>query len=294
MTRVITAEVPSALGLLAHAAVAKHMSRGIQAGQEHPPQVVLRKASSLLPESEDRWRTEPVRVLLDEAMRRFEGRRSAADGWLAPRLHATLRMTRAEAADGRIWNFLAMIVAPDYVLWRHKGTEIATAARFAGPHYTQAFARLWWAAELFRNGADYRPVETASRVQDVLNTTMRLDVVDHRPTALAIIAVLERLVKEQASRLGDRVNALSSAINAAGSTLVYDVLAADDPVDTDALLRWIDESAGMAPVPWDRLPAGPYDGAVPRSSVEALTSLFEQLLIDAPIRRRRRTEPDDE
>ncbi|MFC7757539.1 DUF6339 family protein [Catellatospora bangladeshensis] len=196
MNRTVIPDLPHVLGSLPGAAVTKHMSRGIQAGQERPPQVILRKASNPLPELEDRWRTEPVRELLDEAMRRFAGGRASADGWLAPRLHATLRMTRAEAADPGLWNFLAMIVAPDYVVWRHKGAEIAPAARFAGPHYKQAFARLWWAAELFRNGADYRPVELACRVQDVLNTTMRLDVIDHRPTALAIVGVLERLLAD--------------------------------------------------------------------------------------------------
>ncbi|WP_236005129.1 DUF6339 family protein [Amycolatopsis pittospori] len=226
--------------------------------------------------------------MLDVAMERFEERPTDADGWLAPRLHATLRMTRAEAADGRLWNYLAMIAAPDYVVWRHKGTEITATSRFSGPHYTQAFARLWWAAELFRNGDDYGPVEVACSVQDVLNTTMRLDVIDHRPTAIAVIRVLEELRRSNVSRLGDRVNALSSAVNAAGSTLMYDVLAPDEPVDHDAVHDWIAEAAGMAPVHWDRLPDGPDDGEVREDAVIALVPLFKQLLEEAPMRLRKK------
>ncbi|MGR4878869.1 DUF6339 family protein [Streptomyces sp. LARHCF249] len=271
--------------------MAKYLGRAVQAGQERPPQVALRRAAETLGGA-DRWRTEPVRVLVDEAMRRFEDRRTAADGWLAPRLHATLRMTRAEAADGRVWNFIAMVVAPDYVAWRHRGADTdggpgtATAARFCGPHYTQAFSRLWWAAELFRNGPDYRPVETACRVQDVLQTTMRLDVIDHRPTAQSILKVLERQLAASVTRPGDQINALSSAVNAAGSTLVYDVLAPDRPADTDALQDWIDEAEGSAAAPWDRLPEGPEDGEVSPTSVDALVPIFEQLLAEAPLRDR--------
>ncbi|WP_371403454.1 DUF6339 family protein [Kribbella sp. NBC_00662] len=261
---------------------------------ETPPLGALIKTSSELPEPQARWSVEPVRQLLDEAMRRFEGDRVEADAWLAPRLHATLRMTRAEAADGRLWNYLAMVVAPDYVVWRHRGAEIVTATRFSGPGYTQAFARLWWAAEMFRNGPDYRPVETACGVQDVLNTTLRLDVIDHRPTALAIVAVLNRLIADGMSRLGDRVNALSSAINAAGSTLVYDVLAPDELVDGAALQGWIDESTDAPPVPWDRLPFGPDDGSVSSRKLDSLRHLFEALLEDAPIRTRPRHAAIDE
>lgn len=290
MRRAITTtdDIPAVLGLLPDAAVAKYLTRGMQAGQESPPQVALRKASTSLSEVDARWRTTPVRELLNEAMRRFADNRATADGWLAPRLHATVRMTRAEAADNRLWNHLAMLVAPDYVVWRHKGAETATAARFSGPHYTQAFARLWWAAELFRDGEDYRPVETACQVQDVLNTTMRLDVIDHRPTTQAILSVLARLMSAGTPRPGDQVNALSSAINAAGSTLVYDVLAPDEPADYDALHDWIAQSADMPPVPWDRLPDGPHDGAVSRRAVGALLPLFEDLLAQAPVRQRPR------
>ncbi|MFI8188772.1 DUF6339 family protein [Streptomyces sp. NPDC085946] len=292
MSRVSPPDLPAVLGLLPDTAVTKHLSRGMQAGQENPPQVALRRASTSLDESAVRWRTGPVRELLEEAMRRFDGGRTAADGWLAPRLHATLRMTRAEAADSRLWNFLAMIVAPDYVVWRHKGTDTtnspgtAATSRFSGPHYTQAFARLWWAAELLRDGPDYGPVETACRVQDVFNTTLRLDVIDHRPTAQAILKVLERLISAGMPRPGDHVNALSSAVNAAGSTLVYDVLAPDSGPDIDALQDWISEAEYSAAVPWERLPEGPDDGSVSPQAVNALLPLFESLLIEAPVRKR--------
>lgn len=274
------------IGLLPDAAIAKFLTRGMQAGQENPPLVALRKAAAQPEQSDARWNVEPVRDLLDEAMNRFDDRPSRADSWLAPRLHATLRMTRAEAADRRRWNFLAMITAPDYVVWRHKGNEIVPTSRFSGPHYTQAFSRLWWAAEMFRDGKDYRPAEFACGLQDVLNTTMRHDVIDHRPTAQSILRLLEELRNANTPDLGSRVNALSAAVNAAGGTLMYDVFAPDDTPDHDAVQDWVDESASMAPVPWDRLPEGPDDGKVSERAISALLPLFTQLLEEAPLRKR--------
>jgi len=281
-------EIPKVLGQLPSAVVTKHLSRGIQTGDEAPPTATLLKSAVQKDETDARWRVGPVRDLLVEAMERFDERPATADGWLAPRLHATLRMSRSEAADDEMWNHLAFIVAPDYVVWRHKNAGLVQSARFTGPHYTQAFSRLWWAAELFRNSDDYRPVELACTVQDVLNTTMRLDIIDHRPTAQAVLRVLRNLIAEDTPRLGDQVNALSSAINAAGSTLVYDVLAPDAPIDDEATIEWITDSQIMAPVLWEILPDGPSDGRVPETSIETLASMFGQMLADAPKRKRSR------
>ncbi|MDH6680582.1 hypothetical protein M2284_004811 [Rhodococcus sp. LBL1] len=292
MTRSI--EVPKMLGMLPNSAVTKHLGRGVQAGVEWPPITTLTKSAVMKDESESRWRTQPIRELLDEAMNRFDGKRALADGWLAPRLHATLRMTRSEAANEELWNFLALMVAPDYVVWRHRGASVAPPARFSGAHFTQAFSRLWWAAELFRDGSDYGPVEVACRVQDILNTTMRLDVIDHRPTASAILRIVQRLIDDKTSHIGDYVNALSSAVNAAASTLVYDVMAPDAPADDEALQAWIAEAENMAPVLWGILPDGPDDGRVPAESVDILTALFDDLLETAPRRVRSRHSADSD
>jgi hypothetical protein len=80
-------------------------------------------------------------------------------------------------------NFLALAVAPDYVLWWHRGTVEAAdgeprtvdSTRFAGHDHHQTFARLWWAAEMFRDGADYRPAEIACANQDMLDSALPLD-----------------------------------------------------------------------------------------------------------------------
>ncbi|WP_327189476.1 DUF6339 family protein [Streptomyces xinghaiensis] len=287
------AELPDALALLPDTTAAKYLTRSVRTGQEEPPRVALLRASTPVEEHSARWATYPVRELVDEAMRRFgDDARARADAWLAPRLHATIRMTRAEASDTGLWNFLALVVAPGYVVWRHlgkgrKGTADGEAAevaarRFSGRHDTQTFARLWWAAELFRDGDDYRPAEIACGNQDVLNTVLRLDVMDHRPSARAVVRLLER----GTVRTGREVNALATAINSAGATLFYDGMAPDEEPELDGLWEWIRDVETAPPAPWESLPDGPKDGRIPESSVATMVRCFEGLFAEAPVRGR--------
>ncbi|MEU8641400.1 DUF6339 family protein [Streptomyces sp. NPDC048674] len=256
--------------------------------------MAILRASTTIEDDAVRWIAAPVREIVEEAMCRFDTNRTGADAWLAPRLHATLRMTRAEAARPGLWNFLALCVAPDYVLWRHMPSgrsgdtarRAVSSPRFVGPHHSQAFARLWWAAEMFRDGSDYGPAETACLNQDMINTALRLDAIDHRPTALALVRVLEGLADAGATRLGDRVNALCTAVNTAGSTLMYEVIAPDEAPDHAALAEWIDDAESAPAVPWNRLPQGPQDGTARRSSCQVLSQMFEQFAADAPLRDR--------
>ncbi|MEV0620271.1 DUF6339 family protein [Nonomuraea sp. NPDC050404] len=264
------------LGLLPDEAAGRFLNAGVLENSEPLPFAAIEQMSEPA-----RWEAEPVRQLFDEAMKRFlPAERTSADAWLAPVLHATLRLTRREASDSRIWNFLALRLAPDYVFWRHlsRGNPpTVSRTRFSGPFHSQAFARLWWAAELFRDGSDYEPVVVACNNQDVLNTVLRLDVVLHRPTAQAII----RLLSADVVRTGRQVNALAQAVNAAGSTLSYEALAPDTPRDMDAHHDWIEELEGVL-VPYDSLPAGPSDGRARSASVDALTGLFRQLFAEIP------------
>ncbi|MFD4139560.1 DUF6339 family protein [Streptomyces sp. NPDC058572] len=281
-------DLPERLGLLRDAAATKNLTRGVLTGQEDPPLVALIRAAEEISANGSRWNVRPLRELFDDARRLHEETgRTHADSWLAPRLHSTLRMTRSEAADPAVWNFLALVVGPDYVVWRHLPTKgrdgghpAVTADRFCGPHYKHAFARLWWAAELFRDGDDYRPVVTACRNQDILNTVLRLDIIDHRPTARAIT----RLLEDGTVRTGREVNALATAVNTAGGTLMYDVLAPDDGPDADAFRYWVNEGDMAPPAHRDSLPNGPDDGAVSRGSVDSMVRQFEKLFAEAPVR----------
>ncbi|MET7787718.1 DUF6339 family protein [Streptomyces sp900116325] len=281
--------LPERLALLADLNAAQYLTEGLLTGKEDVPGIALNKITDPLPYAvESRAELEPVRDLVDDAMHGFrDGKPTAADAWLAPRLHATLRLSRREAADRGFWNYMALGVAPDYVVWRHlsepkKDGELPkiAATRFRGPSYTQAFARLWWAAELFRNGSDYAPVATVCTHQDMLNTALRLDVIDHRPTAQAMV----RLIERGTVRTGREINALAAAINASAATLMYDVVAPDAERDGRPLRAWIEAAESAPAVPRRALPEGPDEERVPERSVCALVDHFAELFADAPVR----------
>ncbi|WP_329033218.1 DUF6339 family protein [Streptomyces sp. NBC_01725] len=290
-------EPPERLALLPGNLATAFLTHGVRAGRDGLPQVAILRASTPIESDSVRWSVDPVRELVEEAMRRFDGARTDADAWLAPRLHATLRMTRAEAANPGLWNFLALAVAPDFLLWRHMplggaddgAPRKVNSARFVGPHYSQAFSRLWWSAEMFRDGPDYTPAEIACGNQDMINTALRLSTIDHKPTALALVRVLKAMSEEGATRLGDRVNALCTAVNVAGSTLMYEVIAPDEAPDHAALTDWIEDAESTSAVPWDRLPEGPGDGTSRRTSCEVLSRMFERFAAEAPLRDRTRS-----
>ncbi|MFF7162669.1 DUF6339 family protein [Streptomyces sp. NPDC008086] len=282
--------VPERLGLLATSAVDPFLTEELLKGEQVHGGIDLAKVVEPLPEDDARWWVEPVRSLMEDAMFEFREDRTRADAWLAPRLHATLRLTRREAADKRLWNHIALAVAPDYVVWRHRSEPTANrperrvaAERFRGPADRQCFSRLWWAAELFRNGPDYEPVEVACGNQDLIHTVLRSGLVDHRPTAQALV----RLLKGGQVTTGRDVVGLSIAINAAGATLIYDVLAPDERRDPSLLRDWIAEAESAPPVERYELPTGPDEDPVPEESVAALTSYFAELFETAPVRGRK-------
>ncbi|MET9252221.1 DUF6339 family protein [Streptomyces sp. NPDC003717] len=276
--------VPERLALLSGSAVDTFLTEGLLAGEQVHSGLDLAKVVEPLPEGDARWEVEPIRSLVEDAMFEFREDRTKADAWLAPRLHATLRLTRRDAADKRLWNHLALAVAPDYVVWRHlpkPGGRVA-AERFRGPADRQCFSRLWWAAELFRNGPDYEPVEIACGNQDLIHTIQRMDLIDHRPTAQALV----RLLRGGKITTGREVVGLSVAINAAGATLIYDVLAQDTIRDPAHLQNWIAEAQTAPPVSRHLLPEGPDEDPAPEEAVSALTGYFAELFETAPVRGR--------
>ncbi|MFJ8928614.1 DUF6339 family protein [Streptomyces sp. NPDC102364] len=282
--------LPERLARISEMQAAEFISSGLLAGREDVPSIALNKVAEPLEGDDERGRLHPVRDLIEAAFQEFRGSRpTAADAWLAPRLHATLRLSRREAADAGLWSYLALGVAPDYVVWRWRPEEKGGEAppkvarkRFLGPHHTQAFARLWWAAELFRDGPDYGPVVRACANQDMLNTTLRLDIIDHRPTAQALVRLMDRKIVQT----GREVNALVSAVNASAATLMYDVIAPDVRYDAEPLTDWIAAAETAPAVSRKDLPEGPEEAVAPVDAVESLAAHFEGLFADVLVRGR--------
>ncbi|WP_353814854.1 DUF6339 family protein [Agromyces sp. SYSU T00266] len=237
-------------------------------------------------------RLEPARVLLDEAMSRYrQAGAAASDSWLGPRLHAALRLSRREAGNRDLWRFLGLWAA-DFVRWRFGSSaneenpdNAAKSERFVGPDSKHALARLWWMAEVFRDGKNYHPAALALTNQDIVNNLFRMNISNHRPTALAALSVLPTSADGASLPGGRLANALAKAANAAASTLALDLIGPDVPLDAAARSQWEsvrDDYDSRAHL--DELPDGPDDGEAPAESVDRMRTLLQELLAEAPVR----------
>jgi hypothetical protein len=242
---------------------------------------------------------EPTLGVLEKAMERFDAHRAQSDAWVGPRMHSALRLTRREAARRGVWRFLAAEACPSYVRWRwgpeeeHEEDELQQPApleRFVGPDYKHAFGRLWWMAEVFRDGADYGPAARALSLQDITNNLFRMDIAHHRPTAQAAVNVLVPSGGE--SLTGREANALAKAINATATTIAIDLIAPDEPLDDAARQAWIADARDidLALLIRDDLPRGPLDPQTPEASVQTMEALLQELLSEAPVRGRKQPE----
>lgn len=194
--------------------------------------------------------------LMEEFSTRLEMWRdpSTSDGWLAPRLHYALRLTRAEASDPDVWAWLA-VRFHWYVEWRWEGRKGIVENRWRGEIHKQAFARLWWGAELFRNGADYGPVQRAFIRQDLPNSYLHRPLVRCRSLALALVDVISP-AEGETTLSADDVNDLARVLNLVTAGSPPEVQTNFQRDDSRNLQTWVRDGAAP-PVNWDEMPAGP-------------------------------------
>jgi len=214
---------------------------------------------------------EPLRRIVAAARELYDDDPAGSDAWLAPRVHATLRLTRREASDSKVWNFLTVVGMPDYVRWRWVGDK-GRLSRFVGPEYKQALSRLWWGAELTRNGADYSQTNTLFANQDFQNSWARLNLFHHRVASVAAATLLSTFNNGQMAT-SDQIRQLVKGLNMILTTTMLDAVAPSPAPDVDAIEDWIndvpDETAYLA-----ELPVGPAESSVPPASIDAVVQLL--------------------
>ncbi|MBL8949921.1 MAG: hypothetical protein JNK82_04030 [Myxococcaceae bacterium] len=126
------------------------------------------------------------------------------DAFAAARLHRALPLTRREAADVGVWRWLAVAARPDFVRYRWENTAWAQMqSRFlrggTRPD-SNAIGRLWWIAELCRDGDDYRLAERVLQRQTLANAIFIRSLSYYRPAISACVSVLEGATSEQLER----------------------------------------------------------------------------------------------
>lgn len=217
----------------------------------------------------------PLVNVVGKAMEKFPAKPEESDRWLAPRVHATLRLTRREAADQAVWDYLAIFHLKDYVLWRWKRDERVGPERFAGREYNKhAIARLWWGAEVTRNGDDYEATSLLFVKQDVQNSWFKTRLFRHRPTAIASLKYLSTF--SDGSWAGDEQRTLVKSLNMALTTTMLDAVADNPAVDADGLIEWQTGDINETEM-FEQSPLGPPEQKLPEKSVEAVTQLLRRI-----------------
>lgn len=164
----------------------------------------------------------------------FKYERSKSDGWLAPRLHNALRLTRKEAARKEFWIGL-VFQNLDYLWWRFEvsRTNPVGLDRVLGSDSRMAFAQIWWAAELLAD-ADYNLSSTSARSSNLGIYFQTLDLFHSKPLAVA-------LCKESFEKNHGRDYHINTTkkMNLSINCFVRDDIAFSHPPDAKAVRRWI-------------------------------------------------------
>ncbi len=221
----------------------------------------------------------PLQGVVAEAMKRFKHEPQKSDPWLGPRVHATVRLTRREAADKRIWEYLTVVEFPHYVRWRWQKLDdpdkMVPQDRFLGEDSKNALARLWWATELTRNGSDYERSRIALGISRFSVSWLHLILAHHRAAALAVVDFLDTYQSEGATDTQGQV--MAKATNVAMRTLCLDALAASPPTDAEAVREWIAEGIDDETTMMDELPKGPDEAVVAEADIATVRKFLDDL-----------------
>jgi hypothetical protein len=129
---------------------------------------------------------------------------TAMDGALAADVHRCLDVSRRVAGDPGVWHWLAVVRYPKFVRYRWKyRSERAMREKFLGAGsdlYSNAIHRLWWIAELTRDGDDYTLTERVFSNQTMVNKVFDRWFARYKP---AVLAVCEELADEPSYVIDD-------------------------------------------------------------------------------------------
>lgn len=207
-------------------------------------------------------------------------RNAAMDQWLAPRLHAALRIPRRLAMDRGFWAWLAIDHFAPYVhlRFRQPGADATKAWRFTGDLLRNGVSRLWWGAELVRNGASYEYVPWVFKRVRTAQFALELRYSHHRPAAIAFTRLVERLPASDPDGFDDeRMKATSKRINARLATRSLEAIAGFHGAHDEPPAAWYLERPTIGDLTSEDLPAGPEVESVPEAVLQDLEAWFRSL-----------------
>ncbi len=216
---------------------------------------------------------------------KVEEDKAPTDAWLAPRVHACLRLTRREASNKEIWAYLAYRYVP-YVRWRWADEKKKTLNlnRLLGRSLQKdnALSRLWWGAELIRNGNDYGFVIKAfgKSYQDIPNTLMSGAGFQEKNVAFSASKLASTFkpgpVNGVHKGINRKVSFFSRALTATFAVVPLESIVQPYQYDYDAIEDWIKGTPDTKKYEGE-IPDGPYDSRIAPEDVENLDKLMENV-----------------
>lgn len=224
---------------------------------------------------DEEFDAEAVKALFAAAVALENAKETDTDAWLAPRFHFLFRVSRRAAADRGMWAWLALAICREYVKWRFPE---ATAWRYYGDLLRNAVSRLWWGAEMVRNGPSYECVPIVfSRVRTA-QFALELGYSRYRPAAIAFTRVAEGVGSGE--KLNDpMMKDLSKSINAYLSLTALEArgLSEDDTSIVDD--NWRKHHPSLTEVQKAEIASlrGPNDGMVSEGAIRSLEEWFREI-----------------
>ncbi len=224
--------------------------------------------------SEFQFDGELVQRIVDKGLDIYEDK-NELDGWLAVRLHNAIRAPRRLAGDKRFWAWVAVEFAQKYVQMRFSdaGGQVHRW-RYTGELLRNAVARLWWGAEMVRDGPSYDLVPVVFARVRTAQFALELKYSWFRPAAMAFARVVEghdggaRLTDAEMKALSRKVNAYLSLTALEGFGIGMEGEAYDQ--------AWWSSNVTYESLVEGKI-EGPNDGHVDAGAVEQLTKWFREL-----------------
>ncbi len=268
--------------LLYHPSVAAALSHDFLRGGDPPDLSTFRQKAdlgTLTDEGICEIDTDLVSSLISHAVElKISG--TELDAWLAPRLHSVLRIPRFLAADQRFWSWVAIELCRPYVQARWAGSEAdaVSAWRYTGPLLRNAVSRLWWGADMTRNGPSYDYVAPLFKRVRTAQWALELKYSWYRPAPIAFVSVAEGV--DEGERLSDDdMRLLSKRINAYLSLKVLEAVAVDEGVDQQYDIEWRKHTPSLAEVVKGTKLKGPADGYASGDAIGSLKAWFQELVM---------------
>lgn len=249
----------------------------VRTGRTEPPiedyQMLLDEAMSI--------DLELISGLLEHALAQDMEKDGELDQWLSPRFHFAMRLPRRIAGDRGFWTWLTLKVGMRYTLHRWGNGENVTMYRYTGDFKRNALSRLWWFAEMARNGPSYSPVQGVLRDASTAQYAMELKYSMYRPAVIAFgrAAVSNKLGFEQLKSLSKRINAYLSLRSLEALGLAETNGARD--------AQWWSERPTLRETLEGEI-RGPRDGYAPEPAVDELVKWFNGLIDNSSPRRSRK------